>query len=134
MRVLLAALLVLLCVPAGALAHGDASTHYLENGNFYPGFSTQPPSQAAELQLMGLLEAADKAGYPIKVSILGDESDVSDRPEMFKNPQRYAEIVARDVKRSSGPLQAPVIIVSPNGIGVAGPGAEKVDVPTGASG
>src|SRR5262249_20794716 len=84
--------------------------------------------------LMGLLDAADKAGYPMKVSILGDKSDVSDKPEMFRNPQRYATFVARELKRSSVPLVGPVIIVSPYGIGVAGPGAEKVDVPTGPGG
>ena len=36
MRVVFAALLVLLFVPAGALAHGDASAHYLETGSLYP--------------------------------------------------------------------------------------------------
>src|SRR3954451_2149962 len=132
MRALLAALLLLLCAPAGALAHGDASTHYLETGNFYPGFGVRA-SQATELKLMGLLDAAQKAGYPIKVSILGDESDVSDRPAMLKHPQRYADFVARGLIRAHE-LSAPVVIVSPYGIGVAGPGAEKIDVPTGASG
>jgi hypothetical protein len=132
MRALLAALLLLLCAPAVALAHGDASTHYLESGNFYPGFGERA-SQATELKLMGLLDAAQKAGYPIKVSILGDESDVSDTPAMLKHPQRYAEFVARELIRSNE-LSAPVIIVSPYGIGVAGPGAEKIDVSTGTSG
>jgi hypothetical protein len=134
MRVLFALLSVLLCVPAVALAHGDASTHYLENGNLYPGFSTQRLSQPDELALLGLLDAAQKAGYPIKVSVLGDVSDVSDRPTMFKHPQRYAEVIATDLKRSNITLSAPVIVVSPYGIGAAGPGAGRVDVPTGASG
>jgi hypothetical protein len=127
MRVLFALLSVLLCVPAVALAHGDASTHYLENGNLYPGFSTQRLSQPDELALLGLLDAAQKAGYPIKVSVLGDVSDVSDRPTMFKHPQRYAEVIATDLKRSNITLSAPVIVVSPYGIGVAGPGAQRVD-------
>src|SRR3954447_26937256 len=125
-RVVLAALLVLLGVPAGAWAHGDASSHYLESGNFYPGFSVKAPSQANQLKLMGLLEAAQKAGYPIKVSILGDTDDVSDMPAMLRRPQRYANYVAAALKSSRVPLSAPVVIVSPYGIGVAGPGAQRV--------
>ncbi len=64
-------------MPAGALAHGDASAHYLETGSLYPAFGMRP-SQAAELKLMGLLEATQKAGYPIKVSLVGDQGDVND--------------------------------------------------------
>lgn len=133
MRLLVAALLALLCVPAAALAHGDASTHYLETGDFYPGFGARA-SQATELKLMGLLEAAKTAGYPMKVSILGDETDVSDTPEMLRHPQRYATVVATELERSHVPLVGPVVIVSPYGIGVAGPRAERLDVPTGAGG
>src|SRR3954452_8672 len=132
MRVFLIAALVLLGVPAGALAHGDASSHYLETSSFYPGFGARA-SQASELKLMGLLDAAKRAGYPIKLSIVGDESDVSDRPAMLRHPQRYAEFVVTELSRAA-PLSAPVIVVSPFGIGVAGPGAGRVDVPTGQGG
>jgi hypothetical protein len=134
LRVLLAALLVLLTVPVAAWAHGDPTTHYLESSDFYPGFSVKRPSQATELQLMGLMEAAKQAGYPMKVSILGDESDVSDKPEMLKKPQKYANFVATELKRSKVPLAGPVVIVSPYGIGIAGPGAQPLDVPTGDDG
>jgi hypothetical protein len=134
LRVLLAALLVLLTVPVAAWAHGDASTHYLETSDFYPGFSVKRASQASELQLMGMLEAAKQAGYPMKVSILGDESDVSDQPTMLKHPQKYANFVATELKRSSVKLVGPVIVVSPSGIGIAGPGAETLDIPTGTDG
>src|SRR3954447_9504372 len=133
LRVLFAALLVLLGVPAGALAHGDPSSHYLETGNLYPGFSNQA-SQATELKLLGLLDAAQKAGYPIKVSILGDESDVSDMPAMLRHPQRYADTVAAALKSSRVTLSAPVVVVSPYGTGVAGPGAERVTTATGIAG
>ena len=134
LRVLLAALLVLLTVPVAAWAHGDPTTHYLETSDFYPGFSVKRPSQATELQLMGLMDAAKQAGYPMKVSILGDESDVSDQPEMLKKPQKYANFVATELKRSKVPLVGPVVIVSPHGIGVAGPGAEELDLTTGDDG
>jgi hypothetical protein len=126
MRVVLAALLVLLCVPAGALAHGDASSHYLETGTLYPAFGMRP-SQAAELKLMGLLDAAQKAGYPVKVSLVGDPSDVNDRSEMLRKPQAYAEFVASELRRSSVSMVGPVLIVSPYGIGIAGPDVARGD-------
>jgi hypothetical protein len=134
LRVLLAALVLLLCVPVAALAHGDASTHYLETSDFYPGFSVQRASPDTELKLMGLLEAAKQAGYPIKVSIIGDSSDVNDKPDMLTHPQRYASFVTRELERSSIKLVGPVVIISPSGIGVAGPGAEKVNVAPGSDG
>jgi hypothetical protein len=134
LRVLFAALIMLLCVPVAAQAHGDASTHYLETSDFYPGFSVQRASPATELKLMGLLEAAKKAGYPIKVSIIGDLSDVNDKPEMLTHPQRYAAYVTRALEISRIKLVGPVVIISPSGIGVAGPGAEKIDVATGSNG
>src|SRR3954453_10182128 len=133
LRVLFAALLMLLCVPAGALAHGDPSSHYLETGNLYPGFTNQA-SQATELKLLGLLDAAQQAGYPVKVSILGDVSDVSDRPAMLRHPQSYANYVAEALKSSRVPVRAPILVISPYGIGVAGPGAEKLDLATGQTG
>jgi hypothetical protein len=134
LRVLLAVVTVLLAIPAGALAHGDPTTHYLESSDFYPGFSVKRASQASELKLMGLLEAAKKAGYPMKVSLLGDESDVADRPQMLKHPQKYANFVATELKRSSVKLVGPVIVISPSGIGIAGPGAEKLEITPGDDG
>ena len=83
---------------------------------------------------MGLLDAAQQAGYPMKVSLLGDESDVSDQPEMLTQPQRYADFVATELERSSIQLVGPCVIVSPSGIGVAGPGAQKLDIAAGSNG
>jgi hypothetical protein len=124
MRALLAALGALLCIPAIAFAHGDPSVHYLESGDFYPGSASQ--SQQTQLQLLGLLDASKQAGYPIKVSIVGGDIDVPDMPEMVKRPQRYAEYVTDALKSSNVPLNGPVLIVTPSGYGVAGPGAEKL--------
>jgi hypothetical protein len=129
----LAAAIAVLCAPAVALAHGDPASHYLETGSLYPGFEHQP-SEQVELQLMGLLDAAKQAGYPIKVSLIS-AADVADTPEMLNKPQEYAEYVAGALVGSRIPVEAPVVIVSPAGIGVAGPGAEEMPgVATGRSG
>jgi sec-independent protein translocase protein TatA len=115
---LLAAVVVAaVALPAHAQAHGDPASHYLETDQLYPGFANRP-SQAVELQLLGMLEAARQDGYPIKVGIVGSPDDLTDDPSMFGRPQAYAESVAAKL---GGPhLQAPVLIVGPKGVGLAG--------------
>jgi hypothetical protein len=133
LRAFLAAAIAVLCAPAVALAHGDPASHYLETGSLYPSFEHQP-SQNVELQLIGVLDAAKKAGYPIKVSLV-TEADVVDTPEMLNKPQEYAEFVVGALVGSRVPVEAPVVIVTPAGIGVAGPGAEEMrGVVTGTTG
>jgi hypothetical protein len=133
LRAFLAAAIAVLCAPAVALAHGDPASHYLESGPLYPSFEHQP-SQNVELQLLGVLDAAKKAGYPIKVSLV-TAADVTDTPEMLNKPQAYAEYVVGALVGSRIPVEAPVVIVTPAGIGVAGPGAEEMrGVTTGTTG
>jgi|1186.fasta_scaffold440901_2 hypothetical protein len=134
LRAFLAAAIAVLCAPAVALAHGDPASHYLETGSLYPSFEHQP-SEDVELQLMGVLDAAKKAGFPIKVAIVAGEDDVSDNPEMLNKPQEYAEYVVGALVGSRVAVEAPVVIVTPAGIGVAGPGAEEMrGVRTGTTG
>lgn len=134
LQITLATLAAALIAPALALAHGDPASHYLETGSLYPGFAAQP-SQNVELELIGMLTAAEKAGYPVKVALVGGIDDVADNPGMLKRPQEYAEYVVSALEGSRIPVQAPVMIVSPYGIGVAGPGAEAMpDAVTGTGG
>jgi hypothetical protein len=125
LRAFLAAVIAVLCAPAVALAHGDPASHYLETGSLYPGFDLQP-SQDVELQLMGVIDAAKHAGFPLKVAIVASEADVADNPEMLNKPQEYADYVVGALVGSRVPVDGPVVIVTPVGIGVAGPGAEEM--------
>ena len=109
--------LAALIAPAGAMAHGDPSSHYLETDQLYPGFANRP-SQQVELELTGLLEAARQAGYPIKVGIVGSVDDLTEDAAMFKTPQRYAEYVSAALGTPN--VKAPVLIVTPNGVGISG--------------
>ena len=109
--------LAALIAPAGAIAHGDPSSHYLETDQLYPGFANRP-SQQVELELTGLLEAARQAGYPIKVGIVGSVDDLTEDPSMYKTPQRYAESVSAALGTPN--VKAPVLIVTPNGLGISG--------------
>ena len=77
------------------------------------------PALEVELQLRGLLDAAAKRGYPIKVSLIASEGDTGGEAAPLGTPQRYAECVGRS-SRASAPLRAPMLIVTPNRIAVAG--------------
>jgi hypothetical protein len=103
---------------APAWGHGDPSGHYLETDPLYPSFADRP-SQALELQLLGLLEAARRDGYAIKVALVGGADDVVDTPGMLRRPQRYAEQLVTDLE-AVRPVTAPLLVVSPHGAGVAG--------------
>ena len=114
---LIAIALAALIAPAGAMAHGDPSSHYLETDQLYPGFANRP-SQQVELELAGLLEASRVAGYPVKVGLVGSPDDLTEDASMYKTPQAYAEYVSATLGTPN--VKAPVLIVSPNGLGIAG--------------
>src|SRR4051812_36654423 len=89
---LIAVLAAALVAAAGALAHGDPSTHALEADSLYPAVAARP-SQAVELRLIGLLRAAEQRGYPVKIALVATPDDLTDDPSMLHRPQEYAEFV-----------------------------------------
>jgi hypothetical protein len=116
LRTLGAALIAALAVAPAAHAHGDPASHYLETDALYPSYARQP-SQTRQLELLGLLEAAARRGYPIKVALAAGPEDLVDDLALLKTPQRYAEKVANLIAHR---LAAPVLIVTPYGTGMAG--------------
>ena len=105
-------------VAAPAWGHGDPSGHYLETDQLYPSFADRP-SQALELQLLGLLQAVRRDGYPIKVALVGGKDDLTDAPGMLRHPQRYADQLVAGLE-SVRPVTAPLLVVTPHGLGIAG--------------
>ena len=110
------ALIAALAAAPAAQAHGDPASHYLETDALYPSYARQP-SQASQLELLGLLEAAARRDYPIKVALVAGPEDLVDDLVMLRTPQRYADKVVTLIDRR---LDAPVLIVTPYGTGVAG--------------
>jgi hypothetical protein len=110
--------LLALAAPGGASGHGDPASHYLEAEPLYPAFADRP-SQAVELELLGLLQAAERRGYPIKVALVASEADLTDEPSLLRRPQRYADFVRRELGAN---VRAPVVVVTPFGFGVSGTG------------
>ena len=118
LALLLAAAIIAIAAAGSAWAHGDPASHYLETDALYPSFARQP-SVEVQLQLLGLLQATERRGYPIKVALVAGAEDLVDDLSLMRAPQRYAGTVASTL---SGELEAPVLVVTPFGIGVAGNG------------
>ena len=114
---LAAALLV--GTPVAALAHGDPASHYLESDVLYPAFGDRPTAQT-ELRLLGLLHAAEIAGYPLGVALVATEADLTDDASMLQRPQDYAEYVVAQLGLSRA---RPVLVITPAGYGLAGAAA-----------
>ena len=117
-RALIAAALAALATAAAAHAHADPTIHYLETQNLVASVGL-PATQSLELQLLGLVQAIDRRGYPIKVSVIANETDTGGESEPLADPQEYAELVVRELELFFE-VEAPVLIVTPNGFGVAG--------------
>jgi hypothetical protein len=104
--------------PAGALAHGDPTAHYLETDPLLTSYAA-PPDLQVELKLRGVLDAATARGYPIKVVLFSSEEDTGGDPAPVEDPQDYVPTVT-DQLESTAPLRAPVLIVTPHAYGLAG--------------
>jgi hypothetical protein len=104
-----------------AFAHGDPSSHALEQDVLYPAVADRPTPET-ELRLLGLLYAARGEGYPIKVALVANEQDLIDDPSMLQRPQDYAEFVVAQLGLSPAGL-ALVLVITPAGYGLAGPTA-----------
>jgi hypothetical protein len=115
---LAAAVLVALAAAGAARADGDPASDFLYLGTLYPSIS-KPANGDNGNELRGLLKAARAKGYPVKVALIVDKQDLGQYPQLFASPQRYADLLASELAIYRQ-LKAPVLVVTPNGLGVAG--------------
>jgi hypothetical protein len=115
---LAAAVLVALAAAGAARADGDPASDFLYLGTLYPSVS-KPANGDKGDELRGLLKAARAKGYPVKVALIVDKQDLGQYPQLFASPQRYANLLASELAIYRR-LKAPVLVVTPNGLGVAG--------------
>jgi hypothetical protein len=109
---------VALASASAALAHGDPTAHYLETDPLLTSYS-KPPFTNVELRLRGLIEAAAKRGYPIKVVLMADLGDTGDDPFPLEDTQRYVHTISGELDGIKS-LKAPVLIVTPHAFGLGG--------------
>jgi len=103
-----------LAVPATALGDADpASDVLLLQNTFVPG--SPLPSGGLSEQLRGVTQRAHRAGFALKVAVIGSPSDLGAIPGMFGHPQRYAGFLGTEL--TAGKLTVPLLVVMPAGFG-----------------
>ena len=126
---LLAAVGALAAAPAPALADGDpASDFLLQQDSFYP--YAPKTSGAMRKALDGLLKRTRQAGYPMKVALIESRSDLGAYPNLFSDPQRYANLLAQELQTITHGAKAAdqlhLLVVFPSGFAGSGLG-DKVN-------
>jgi hypothetical protein len=108
-----------------AKADGDPASDVLATQQlFLPQDAALPPAQQS--QLVGLVQEASHAGYPIRVALIASATDLGSITELWRQPQKYAQFLGLEL---SLVYHGPLLVVMPNGFGLYGfprpPAAER---------
>jgi hypothetical protein len=113
-RALVAA--VVLAALAGApLARADgdpASDYLLVDKVFLPFDAKFPKGQQAEFS--GVVDAANKAGYPIRVAVIATTYDMGAVTSLYRKPRTYARFLGLEL---AFVYKQRLLVVMPNGFG-----------------
>jgi hypothetical protein len=115
-RILAAGLLGLMLAPAVAEADGDPASDYLLAQNvFYP--YRPPVSASLQHALNAETTAAARAHFPIKVALIASPADLGVVPNLFGQPQMYADFLDQEISFQTKQL---LLVVMPPGYGIQG--------------
>lgn len=101
---------------SGALADGDpASDTLLGLDVFYP--YAPPVAHATQVALNAETARARRAGFPIKVALIGRPLDLGVIPDLFGKPQAYAKFLDQEISYRN---VQPLLVVMAAGYGTQG--------------
>lgn len=112
--------LTLVAVPL-AHAHGNPATEYLSSQLVFAPPDTAVPSADAA-QLDRLLAAVNRAGYTLRVALIGTRYDLGLAASQFGHPKGYAAFLSADLKTDLA-YHGRALVVMPDGYSVARDGA-----------
>jgi hypothetical protein len=114
-----ALLLAMTSQTAPAWADGDpASDVLLIQDEFYP---YQPLVSASLRKALGkTVSLAKAAGFPIKVALIESPQDLGAVPDLFGQPQRYAEFLDSEISFNT---REKLLVVMPQGFGLVAAGS-----------
>ena len=104
---------LLLAAPVCAYANGDPASDVLLQAKVY--FPTQRVSPEAANSLKAVVEKANAKGYPIRVALIKDESDLGTVPNLLNQPQKYSEFLGPEIRFA---YKGDLLVVMPTGLGV----------------
>jgi hypothetical protein len=112
---LCAALAMLGAVHApAARADGDPASDVLAEQSLFIPAGTSFPA-AAQAQLRQVVAAARTAGYPVRVALIAQRSDLGAITPLWRNPSGYARFLGTEL---SDVYRGALLVVMPNGYGV----------------
>jgi hypothetical protein len=113
MRALAGLAALFLLAPAAAFANGDpASDILLQYKVYYPNQRVSPP---VAKRLNAILREANAKGYPIRVALIKDASDLGVVPNLLNQPQKYAEFLGPEIRFV---YKGDLLVVMPGGLGL----------------
>ena len=118
-RALVLALAIVFASGSAALGDGDPASDTLPAQDAYYPYSP-PVSEPLVASLSGLLKRVRAAGFPMKVALIETVGDLGSYPQLFNDPQRYADLLASELptqadQRVNGAFH--LLVVMPGGFG-----------------
>ncbi len=120
--VLLAVAVAVVAFAPNAHADGDPASDYLLTQQvFLPSDATA--SSTAQRQLLGLVQAANRDGFAIRVAIIPSSYDLGSVTELWRVPRTYARFLSLEL---SFAYTQRLLVVMPNGLGFNWPSHSAV--------
>jgi hypothetical protein len=116
MKLVAASLAVAVAVglaPLQAWADGDPASDYLLGQNVFLPFDVKIPAAKGN-QLAQLLANAKRAGFPIRVAVIGTRYDMGSVTVLYGKPKQYARFLGTELKFV---YRGRLLVVMPNGFG-----------------
>lgn len=106
-----------------ARADGDPASDVLAAQTvFLPEDGAIPPARQA--QLTQLMSSATRAGFPLRVALIATPSDLGSVTALWPRPSAYARFLGQELSQV---FHGTLLVVMPNGFGVARVGAGAAD-------
>jgi hypothetical protein len=120
---LIACALATCTLASSARADGDpASDYLLAQQVFFPFDAKFPAKQQA--QFAALVAAANRAGFKIRVALIGSNYDMGSVTSLYRKPRTYARFLGAEI---SFVYKQRLLVVMPNALGFNWPGHSTAD-------
>ena len=114
----LAALVAACAIVPAAYADGDPASDYLYTQQVFVPFDLKA-STAAQGELHRTVAGVNRAGFAIRVAIIGSAYDLGAVPSLWRKPQTYARFLGQELVFI---YKQRLLVVMPNGFGFSWPG------------
>jgi hypothetical protein len=106
-----------------AFADADPASDVLFTNDAFVPYSP-PPSKDATSKLSAAIKSVQQGGHAVKVAVIATDTDLGGVPQLYGKPQQYATFLDQEIKLTLV-YKDTILIVMPQGYGVAGSGGGK---------